>query len=72
MIDITERTKKWINYELENVMTKRGYNLQQAKTRCYGVVMFVTNELLGYDSPEGQELAEWWDNDMRLKFDELD
>lgn len=71
MINITEKTKKWINYELENV-TKRGWPAREAKHRCYGIIMFVTNELLGYDSPEGQELAKWWDDDMVVKFRELE
>ena len=71
MMDITEKTKKWINHELEDAATQRGYNSQRAKTRCYGVVMFVTNELLGYDSPEGQELIKWWDNVIHPKFEEL-
>ena len=71
MIDMTEKTKKWINYELENV-TKRGWPTEPAKHRCYGIVMFVINELIGYDSPEGQELAKWWDDDMVMKFRELE
>lgn len=70
-MNITEKTKKWIDYELENV-TKRGWSAREAKHRCYGIVMFVTNELIGYDSPEGQELIDWWDNNMLNKFRELE
>lgn len=65
-----EKVKAWCEYEIENV-EKRGYNARNAVMRCYGITMFVANELLGYDSPEGQELAKWWDDEMIPRFQKL-
>lgn len=51
---MVEKVKAWCEYEIENVIC-RGYDAQDAITRCYGIIMFVSNSVL--DSPEGKELA---------------
>lgn len=61
-----EKVMEWCKRELNNI--KRGYKAHDATTRCYGIVMFVTNELIGFESPEGQELVRWWDNEMLPAF----
>lgn len=63
---MVEKVKAWCEYEIDNVIN-RGYDAQGAITRCYGVIMFVSNSVLGYDSPEGKELATWWDDEMLPK-----
>jgi len=37
-----------------------------AAKRAFGAVMFVTNVLVGYD--KSLELANWWNDDMTLRF----
>lgn len=64
-----EKVKAWCEYELHMVLKSRA-DAHSATTRCYGVVMFVSNQLLGYDTPEGKELATWWDDEMLPRFRE--
>lgn len=40
--------------------------VDNAAKRAYGVVMFVTNNLIGWD--ESLELTNWWNDDMNLRF----
>ena len=64
-----EKVKAWCEYEMHMVLKSRA-DAHCATTRCYGVVMFVTNQLLGYDSPEAQEIVKWWDDEMLPRFRE--
>ena len=66
---MVEKVKAWCEYELHLVL-KSWADAHSAMTRCYGVVMFVSNEVLGYDTPEGKELATWWDDEMLPRFRE--
>ena len=73
---MVEKVKAWCEYELKNVTkyrTSPAFTLfvSNATTRCYGIVMFVSNSLLGYDTPEGKELATWWDDEMLPRFREV-
>lgn len=65
-----EKVKAWCEYELDNV-EKHGYDVHGAITRCYGIVMFVSNSLVGYDSAKGQQIAKWWDDEMLPRFRSL-
>ena len=67
--EILNKTKDYCIYEYENLL-KHGGDPNVAATRCFGAVMFSMNTLLKYDSPEGHNLAAWWDNDMHNKFRE--
>lgn len=64
-----EKVMKWCEYELKNA--ERGWDPHGAVTRCYGIIMFVSNEVLGFDTDEGKALAVWWDDVMLPKFREL-
>lgn len=61
-----EKMMTWCEAELNTVL--RGGSAEKACDRCYGIMMFVVNELVGYDTPEGKEILDWWDNDMHPKF----
>lgn len=67
---MVEKVKTWCEYEFKNA-TKYNANPLNAMTRCYGIVMFVSNSLLGYDSAEGKELTTWWDDEMLPRFREV-
>lgn len=51
-----EKVKTWCEYEFKNA-TRYNANPLNAMTRCYGIIMFVSNSLLEYDSVEGKELT---------------
>ena len=63
-----EKAMAWIEKEYLDLWKPIHRNAEKATDRCFGIIMFVTNELLGYDSPEGKELIEWWENWMCPKF----
>ncbi len=69
----TGQVKEWIKKEYEEAkqysFTVSG--VKSAMDRSFGVLMFATNELFGYESSEGQELEKWWDEEIRNKFWEL-
>lgn len=67
--EILDKTKDYCIYEYENLL-KHGGNLNDTVSRCFGAVMFSLNTLLKYDSPEGYDLAAWWDDEMHAKFRE--
>ncbi len=66
---MVEKVKAWCEHEFHSAL-KFQADAHSAMTRCYGVVMFVSNEVLGYDTPEGKELATWWDDEMLPRFRE--
>lgn len=67
---MVEKVKAWCEYEFKNA-TRYSASPLNAMTRCYGIVMFVSNSLLGYDSVEGKELTTWWDDEMLPRFREV-
>lgn len=67
--EIINKTKIWCEKEAKDVV-KYTQSASLARTRCYGIVMFVTN-LLGYDSPASAELEKWWDDEMHKEFRRL-
>lgn len=58
-----EKVKNWIKIEYEYAV-KHGH-VSKAIDRCYGVMMFATNELFdGFN----ENLAQWWDSEMLPMF----
>ena len=69
--DIMTKVQKWCHYEVNNVL-KHYSNAEKATDRCFGILMFVTNSILNYDSPESKELVKWWEDEMLPEFRELE
>jgi hypothetical protein len=67
---MVEKVKAWCADEMKTVL-EHGGDIQAAITRCYGIVMFVSNSVLGYDTPEAKELVSWWDDEMLMRFREV-
>ena len=63
-----KKIKKWIEEELNNVKY-RNYDVNLAKTRCYGVIMFAINELF---DEYNEDLAKWWDDEILPIFMKLE
>lgn len=68
---MNEKVMDWCEYELFSAI-KYGANINDAFTRSYGVVQFVINEVHGWDSLEGKELSNWWNDEMWPKFKEAE
>ena len=49
------------NHYLMACMTKRQL-VQQSMDRSFGIIMFVANQIVGYD--DSADLLDWWENDM--------
>lgn len=60
-----EKFRAYCEYEIDNV-TKRGYNANEAATRCYGAVMFLLNQYSWDD-----ELSKMWDDEIHPLFRKL-
>lgn len=63
-----EKVKQWIEREYKDVRLHHG-NVPMVINRCYGVLMFVINELF---DEYNEQLARWWDNKMLPKFRAID
>ena len=46
-------------------MTKREL-VQQSLDRSFGIIMFVANQIVGYD--DSADLLDWWENDMLRRY----
>ena len=68
---IIENVTTWIENEYKSCTVYHS-NPHKALTRSYGVVMFVINVLLEYDSEEAKIIEKWWDDEMLPKFRELE
>lgn len=63
-----EKVKEWIKEDFKSTRKNTHSNtiaMMKSLDRCYGVIQFACNVLCKeYD----EELARWWDDEMRPKF----
>lgn len=63
------KVKDWIEKEYDFLRRNKGIPVQPAIHRCYGVMMFATNDLF---EDYNENLGNWWDDEMLPKFRELE
>lgn len=63
------KVKAWIEKEYDFLKRNKTVPVQPAIHRCYGVMMFATNNLF---EDYNENLGNWWDDEMLPKFRELE
>lgn len=69
---MTQKVKDYILYEYKITSHSRFASAEKACDRCYGIMMFVTNVVLDYNSSESKELVSWWEDEMLPRFRKLE
>lgn len=63
--DFADLDRCFKNPYLMMCMTKKQL-VQQSMDRSFGIIMFVANQIVGYD--DTAELLDWWENDMLHRY----